>query len=83
MGSVTKDMEKNKTSIRRGRPAIHRDQVIVERFNRTSAERLFGHHYAGEMRLHEGQRFTAWVQRLPEVVAAQNREVTRVTGKKP
>ena len=35
------------------------------------------------MRLPEGQRSTAWVQRLPEVVAALNNEVTSLTGKKP
>ena len=33
MGAVTKEMEKNKTYIRRGRTEIHRDQAIVERFN--------------------------------------------------
>ena len=35
MGDVTKEMEKHKTYIRRGRVDIHRDQAIVERFNRT------------------------------------------------
>ena len=35
------------------------------------------------MRLPEGQRSTTWVQRLPEVVAALNNEVTSLTGKKP
>ena len=43
MGAVTKEMEKHKTFIRRGRVEIHRDQAIVERFNRTLAERSFGH----------------------------------------
>ena len=83
MGAVTKEMENHKTYIRRGRVNIHRDQAIVERFNRTLAERLFGHQYAVEMRLPEGQRSTAWVKRLPEVVAALNNEVTSLTGKKP
>ena len=46
MGSVTKEMESHKTYIRRGRTEIHRDQAIVERFNGTLAERLFGHQYA-------------------------------------
>ena len=76
MGAVTKEMEKHKTSIRRGRPEIHRDQAIVERFNRTLAERLFGHQYAIE-------RSTAWVKRLPAVVAALNNQVTRLIGMKP
>ena len=74
MGAVTKEMENHKTYIRRGRVDIHRDQAIVERFNRTLAERLFGHQYAVEMRMPEGQRSTAWVKRLPEVVAALNKE---------
>ena len=47
------------------------------------AERLFGHQYAVEMRLPEGQRSTAWVKRLSEVVAALNNEVTSLTGQKP
>jgi len=83
MGAVTKEMEKHKTYIRRGRAEIHRDQAIVERFNRILAERLFKYQYAVEMRLPEGQRSTAWVGRLPKVVLALNNEVTRLTSKKP
>ena len=83
MGSVTKEMESHKTYIRRGRTKIHRDQAIVERFNRTLAKRLFGHQYAVEMLLPQGQRSTAWVKRLPDVVKALNNEVTSLTGKKP
>ena len=83
MGAVTKEMEKHKTFIRRGRTEIHRDQAIVERFNRTLAERLFGHQYAVEMLLPEGKRSTEWVKRLPDVVGALNNEVTSLIGKKP
>ena len=83
MDAVTKEMENHKTYIRRGRVDIHRDQAIVERFNRTLAERLFGHQYAVEMRLPEGQRSMAWVKRLPEVVSARNYEVTSLTGQNP
>jgi len=83
MGSMTKEMEGHKTYIRRGCTEIHRDQAIVERFNRMLAERLFGHQYAVEMLLPEGQRSTAWVKRLPDVVKALNNEVTQLTGKKP
>ena len=82
MGAVTKEMEKHKTYIRRGRTEIHRDQAIVERFNRTLAERLFGHQYAVEMLLPEGKRSTEWVKRLPDVVRALNNEVTSLIGKK-
>ena len=52
-------------------------------WNRTLAERLFGHQYAKEMRLPSGQRSTEWAARLPSVVAGMNGEVTRLTGKKP
>ena len=83
MGALTKEMENHKTYIRRGRTEIHRDQAIVERFNRTLAERLFGHQYAVEMLLPEGKRSTEWVKRLPDVVGALNNEVTRLTGKRP
>ena len=59
------------------------EQAIVERFNHTLAEHLFGHQYAVEMLLPEGQRSTAWVKRLPDVVSALNNEVTSLIGKKP
>ena len=84
MGAVTKVMENNKTAIRRGRTEIQRDQAIVERFNRTLAERLFGYQYAVEMNMkNSNQRSTEWVKQLLEVVSALNNEVTRLTGKKP
>ena len=35
------------------------------------------------MLLPQGQRSTAWVKRLPEVIGALNNEVTSLTGKKP
>ena len=83
MGSMTKEMENHETYIRRGRTEIHSDQAIVERFNRTLAEGLFGHQYAVEMLLPEGQRSAAWVKRLPDGVNALNNEVTSLIGKKP
>ena len=48
-----------------------------------SSQSGFGHQYAKEMSLPSGQRSTEWVARLPNVVAALNGEVTRLTGKKP
>ena len=83
MGKVNTLLAKHNTKIRRGRVNIHRDQGIVERWNRTLAERLFGHQYAQEMLLPEGKRSTDWVKRLPSVVEALNGEITRLTGKKP
>ena len=35
------------------------------------------------MRLPEGQRSTAWVKMLPDVISALNNEETRLTGKNP
>jgi len=43
MGAVNQLLLKHNVEARRGRVNIHRDQAIVERFNRTLAERLFGH----------------------------------------
>ena len=42
-------MVKHNVRIRRGQPEIHRDQGVVERFNRTLAERLFGYQHAKEL----------------------------------
>ena len=83
MGSVSQLLAKHSAEVRRGRVDVHRDQGIVERFNRTLAERLFGHQYAQEMRLPADQRSPEWVKRLPAVVSALNEEVTRLTGKRP
>ena len=83
MGSVSQLLAKHSVEIRRGRVDVHRDQGIVDRWNRTLAERLFGHQYAQEMWLPAGERSTEWVKRLPAVVGALNGEVTRLTGKKP
>ena len=83
MGSVSQLLVKHSVQVRRGRVDIHRDQSIVERFNRMLVERLFGHQYTQEMRLPSGERSTEWVKQLPSVVATLNEEVTRLTGKKP
>lgn len=82
MGSVSQLMAKHKVNIRRGRKEIHRDQALVERFNRTLAERLFGYQYAQEMQFPE-TRSREWVKRLPQVLTALNNETTRMIGKKP
>lgn len=52
MGAVSTLMAKHKTAIRRGDVEIHRDQAVVERWNRTSAEHFFfGHQYSQELLL--------------------------------
>ena len=74
MGAVSQLLAIHNVEVRRGRVDSHRDQGIVERWNRTLSERLFGHQYAQEMRLPVGGRSTEWVQRLPAVVSALNGE---------
>ena len=57
MGTVSQLLAKQSVQVQRVRVDIHRDQGIVERWNRTLAERLFGHQYAKEMR---GGRVVRW-----------------------
>jgi len=51
MGAFSQLLAKHNVQVRRGVADNHRQQGIVERFNRTLAERLFGHQYAQEMLL--------------------------------
>ena len=87
MGKVNEVMKQHGVSIKREEAGQHRAQAIVERFNRTSAERLFGHQYAQEILLEarggKNVRSTEWVSRLPDVVKALNNEETRLIGMKP
>jgi len=46
MGAVSQVVAKHNVEVRRGRTDIHQDQGLVERFNQTYAERLFGHQSA-------------------------------------
>ena len=80
-GAVEKLCQKNGTEIRRGIAGVHRNQGIVERMNRTLAERLFTYQYDLEMK--SKTRNTEWVLRLPEVIKALNNQVTRLVGLKP
>ena len=75
MGVVSQLMAKHNVKIRIGRREIHRDQGIVERFNRTLAERLFGYQYAKEIDTQKRNR--EWVKRLPDVVKALNVETKK------
>jgi hypothetical protein len=51
MRDVNQLLAQHNVLVRRGRVENHRDQGIVERFNRTLAERLFGAQYAQELLL--------------------------------
>lgn len=81
-GEATKLLAKHKVEVRRGVAGVHRQQALVERFNRTLAERLFGHQYYQELQTPE-TRSTEWVKRLPGVLQALNDEETRLIGMRP
>ena len=78
---VTKLMEKHDVIIQRGDPSQHRSQGIVERFNRTLADRLFTYQYHKELEdpLKSNRE---WVSRLQNVVSALNNEKTRLIDMK-
>lgn len=84
--SVSTLMVKHQVHIRRGQAGNHRQQGIVERFNRSLAERLFGAQYAQELLLAargSSERSAEWVRALPEVVLGLNTEVTQLINMKP
>ena len=81
-GDMMKLMEKHDVMIRHGDPSKHRSQGIVERFNRTSADRLFSFQYHKELE-DPSRSNREWVSRLQNVVSALNNEKTRLIGMKP
>ena len=81
-GDTTKLMEKHDVIIQRGDPSQHRSQGIVERFNRTLANRLFTYQYHKELE-DPSKSNREWVSRLQNVVSALNNERTRLIRMKP
>ena len=81
-GDTTKLMEKHDVIIQRGDPSQHRSQGIMERFNRTLADRLFSYQYQKELE-DPSESNREWVSRLQNVVSALNNENTRLIGMKP
>ena len=79
---TTKLMEKHDLMIQCGDPSQYRSQQIVERFNRTLADRLFSYHYHKELE-DSSKSNREWVPRLQNVVSALNNEKTRLIGVKP
>ena len=79
---VTTLMEKHDVIIQCGDPSQHRSQGILERFNRTSADRLFSYQYHKELE-DPSKSNREWVSRLQNVVSALNNERTRLIGMKP
>ena len=81
-GDTTKLMEKHDVMIQHGDPSQHHSQGIVERFNRTLADRLFTYQYHKELE-DPSKSNREWVSRLQNVVSSLNNEKTRLTGMKP
>ena len=79
---VMKLMEKHDVIIQRGDPSQDRSQGIVERFNRTLADRLFIYQYHKELE-DPSKSNREWVSKLQNVVSALNNEKTRLIGMKP
>ena len=81
-GDITKLMEKHDVLIQCGDPSQHRSQGIVERFNRTLADRLFSYQCHKELK-DPSKSNREWVSRLQNVVSTLNNEKTRLNGMKP
>ena len=81
-GDTMKLIEKHDVMIQHGDPSQHRSQGIVERFNRTLADRLFSFQYHKELE-DPSKSNREWVSRLQNVVSALNNEKTRLIGMKP
>ena len=78
-GDMTKLMEKHDVMIQRGDPSQHRSQGIMERFNRTLADKLFSYQHHKELE-DPTKSSRVWVSRLQNVVSALNNEKTRLIG---
>ena len=81
-GDTTKLIKKHDVIIQCGDPSQRQSQGIVERFNRTPADRLFTYQYHKELEdpLKSNRE---WVSRLQIVVSSLNNEKTRLIGMKP
>ena len=79
---TTKLMEKHGVMIQGGDPSQHCSQGIMERFNRTLADRLFSYQYHKELE-DPSKSNREWVSRLQNVVSTLNIEKTRLIGMKP
>ena len=81
-GDMMKLMEKHHVIIQHGDPSQHQSQGIMERFNRTSADRLFSYQCHKELE-DPSKSKREWVSGLKNVVSALNDEKTRLIGMKP
>ena len=81
-GDTTKLMDKHDVIIQRSDPSQHHSQGIVERFNRTLADRLFTYQYHKKLE-DPSKSNREWVFRLQNVVSSLNNEKTRLIGMRP
>ena len=81
MASVNVVIIKKGVPVQRGEVGNHRAQGIVERLNKTLAERLCFHQYTQEMTTDARSR--EWVNKFPLVTKALNDQETRLMGLKP
>ena len=81
-GDTTKLMDKHDVIIQRSDPSQHCSQGIVERFNRTLADRLFTYQYHKELE-DPSKSNREWVFRLQNLVSSLNNEKTRLIGMRP
>ena len=80
-GAVTTAFAKHGTNIRRGITNLHRNQAVVERFNKTLSERVFAWQYDKELKT--GERCREWVKNLDKIVESLNNDTNRMTGLTP
>ena len=80
-GEVKKLFANHNVELIVGEPGNHRAQGIVERFNKTLAEKLFPAQYAKEM-IQDG-RSSEWVENLPSIIKVLNETETRLIKQKP
>ena len=81
-GDTMKLTEKHDVIIQHGDPSQHRSQGILERFNKTSADRLLSYQYHKKLE-DRSKSNREWVSRLQNVVSALNNVKTRLIGMKP
>ena len=80
-GVVAKLCQEHGTKLVRVEAGNHNRQGIVERFNRTLSERLFGQQYAKE--LATGKISREWVIGLQRTIRQHNNERTRLLNFTP
>ena len=85
MGEFAELMRNNNTKLKAVPPRNHGSQGIVERFNRTLAERLFTVQYQKELKefYTTGGENREWVEDLPTIIKELNKTQTRLIGMSP